>query len=63
MGQKFQTQAINDDILEGLSLKNRYNFLNNNLMSILTPEEFGFLRDVQRFCMRYEKKNEITHGP
>jgi alkylation response protein AidB-like acyl-CoA dehydrogenase len=63
MGQKFQTQAINDDILEGLSLKNRYNFLNNNLMSILTPDEFGFLRDVQRFCMRYEKKNEITHGP
>jgi len=63
MGQKFQTQAINDDILEALSLKNRYNFLNNNLMSILSTDEFGFLRNVQKFCLRYEKKNDITHGP
>ncbi|MFW9948904.1 MAG: acyl-CoA dehydrogenase family protein [Candidatus Thorarchaeota archaeon] len=62
-GKKFEVQAINDEILEKFSLKNRYNFLNNNLMSILSPNEFNFLKEVQRFCMRFEKKNEITHGP
>jgi len=61
--RKFVTQAINDEILEKLSLKNRYNFLNNNLMSILTPQQFNFLKSVQKFCLRYEKKNNITHGP
>jgi alkylation response protein AidB-like acyl-CoA dehydrogenase len=62
-GKKFKVQAINDEILEKLSLKNRYAFLNNNLTSILTPKEFNFLREVQRFCLRFEKKNNITHGP
>jgi len=61
--RKFEVQAINDEILEKFSLKNRYAFLNNNLTSILSPKEFGFLREVQRFCMRYEKKNNIVHGP
>ena len=61
--RKFKTQAINDEILEKLSLKNRYNFLNNNLMAILSPEQFNFLKSVQKFCMRYEKKNNITHAP
>ena len=61
--RKFKVQAINDEILEKFSLKNRYAFLNNNLTSVLSPKEFGFLREVQRFCMRYEKKNNITHGP
>lgn len=61
--RKFKVQAINDEILEKLSLKNRYSFLNNNLTSILSPKEFNFLREVQRFCMRYEKKNNIVHGP
>jgi alkylation response protein AidB-like acyl-CoA dehydrogenase len=61
MAKKFQTQAINDDILEAMSLKNRYKFLNNNLMSILTPEQFSWLREVERFCERYEKK--VSHGP
>ena len=55
--RKFKVQAINDEILEKFSLKNRYAFLNNNLTSILSPKEFNFLREVQRFCMRYEKKN------
>lgn len=63
MPKKFKTQAINDEILEKLSLKNRYSFLNTNLMTILEPNEFSFLKDVQRFCQRYEKKNNITHGP
>ncbi|MFX1380251.1 MAG: acyl-CoA dehydrogenase family protein [Promethearchaeota archaeon] len=60
---KFMDQAINDEILEKLSLKNRYNFINNNLMAILSPDQFNFLKSVQKFCMRFEKKNEISHGP
>ncbi|MFX1444446.1 MAG: hypothetical protein ACFFHV_13605, partial [Promethearchaeota archaeon] len=55
-------QAINDEILEKFSLKNRYAFLNNNLTSILSQDEFNFLREVERFCMRFEKKNNITHS-
>jgi butyryl-CoA dehydrogenase len=37
--------------------------LNNNLTPILSTKEFNFLREVQRFCLRFEKKNNITHGP
>ncbi|MFX1273501.1 MAG: acyl-CoA dehydrogenase family protein [Promethearchaeota archaeon] len=56
-------QAINDEIMEKLSLKNRYSFVNTNLMTILKPEQFNFLKKVQKFCLRFEKKNNITHGP
>jgi alkylation response protein AidB-like acyl-CoA dehydrogenase len=56
-------QAINDEILAALSLKNRYAFLNNNLTPILNQKEFNFLRKVQRFCLRFEKKNNVTHSP
>jgi alkylation response protein AidB-like acyl-CoA dehydrogenase len=55
-------QAINDEILEKLSLKNRYAFVNNCLQSMLSPEQFSFFRKVQRFCLKYEKKNNITHS-
>ena len=61
--KRYVTQAINDEILEKLSLKNRYQFLNTNLMTVLEPPEFNFLKKVQKFCMRFEKKNNITHGP
>jgi len=60
---RFMTQAINDEILEKLSLKNRYSFLNTNLTAILEPKEFNFLKKAQKFCMRFEKKNNITHVP
>ncbi|MFX1310067.1 MAG: acyl-CoA dehydrogenase family protein [Promethearchaeota archaeon] len=60
---KFMNQAINDEILDKLSLKNRYSFVNNNLMALLSPEQFNYLKKVQKFCMRFEKKNNITHGP
>ncbi|MFX0104301.1 MAG: acyl-CoA dehydrogenase family protein [Candidatus Hodarchaeota archaeon] len=60
---RYMNQAINDEILEKLSLKNRYNFINSNLMPILSPEQFNFLKSVQKFCLRFEKKNNITHGP
>ncbi|MBY8988525.1 MAG: acyl-CoA/acyl-ACP dehydrogenase [Candidatus Lokiarchaeota archaeon] len=61
--KRYVTQAINDEILSKLSLKNRYQFLNTNLMTVLEPPEFNFLKKAQKFCMRFEKKNEITHGP
>ena len=60
---KFMNQAINDEILEKLSLKNRYAFLNTNLMTVLDPKHFNFLKSAQKFCIRYEKKNNITHAP
>jgi len=60
---RFVDQVINDEILDKLSLKIRYSFLNNNLMAILSSEQFNFLKKVQKFCMRFEKKNGITHGP
>ncbi|TFG08310.1 MAG: acyl-CoA dehydrogenase [Promethearchaeota archaeon] len=60
-GKKGNVQCINDEILEKLSLKNRNKFLNNNLMSILKPEHFNFLKQAQKFYERFEKKNEITH--
>jgi len=61
--KRYTTQAITDEILSKLSLKNRYQFLNTNLMTVLDPPEFNFLKKVQKFCMRFEKKNNITHGP
>ncbi len=60
---KFSTQAIDDEILKKMKLKNRYAFLNNNLQSVLSDKEFNFFRKVQKFCTRFEKKNNITHGP
>ena len=59
---KFMDQAINDEILEKLSLKNRYAFLNTNLMTVLEPKQFNFLKSAEKFCTRYEKKNSITHA-
>jgi len=61
--KKFLTQAINDEILDKMSLKNRYAFMNTNLTAMLTPKEFNFLKEVQKFTMRFEKKNNVTHGP
>ena len=55
-------QSINDEILEKLSLKNRYNFLNNNLLSVFSQEQFNFLKQVERFCLKFEKDNNITHS-
>ena len=45
--KRYMTQAINDEILSKLSLKNRYQFLNTNLMTVLDPPEFNFLKKVQ----------------
>ena len=60
---KYMTQSISDEILEKMNLKNRYSFVNNNLMAVLSPEAFNFLKKVQRVCLKLEKKYNITHGP
>ena len=59
---KGQVQCINDEILEKMSLKNRYNFLNNNLINILKPESFDFLKQAQDFYLQFENKYNITHN-
>ncbi|MFX0039194.1 MAG: acyl-CoA dehydrogenase family protein [Promethearchaeota archaeon] len=61
--RRYETQVINDEILEKLELKNRYNFLNENLSIILTEKQLAFLKDVQDFCLKFERDNKITHGP
>lgn len=60
--KKGQVQCINDEILEKLSLKNRYKFLNYNLMSYLKKEHFDFLKQAQKFYKGFEKRNNITHN-
>ncbi|UCC18666.1 MAG: acyl-CoA/acyl-ACP dehydrogenase [Promethearchaeota archaeon] len=62
VNKKGAVQCINEEILEKMSLKNRYSFLNNNLMSILKPEHFNFLKQAQRFFIKFERKNNITHN-
>ncbi|MFX1280268.1 MAG: acyl-CoA dehydrogenase family protein [Promethearchaeota archaeon] len=61
--RRFKTQVINDEILEKLSLENRYNFVKDNLRVILSDQQFQFLEQVQNFCLEYETRNKITHGP
>jgi alkylation response protein AidB-like acyl-CoA dehydrogenase len=60
---KFETQVINDEILEKLRLENRYSFLNTCLNSMLSTNEMDFLKQVEGFCLNYENDNNITHGP
>jgi butyryl-CoA dehydrogenase len=60
---KFITQAINDEILNKLSLENRYKFLNTCLSPILAPGEMDFLKKLENFFLDYERSKKITHGP
>jgi alkylation response protein AidB-like acyl-CoA dehydrogenase len=57
----FQTQGINDEILDKLSLENRYKFLNMNLPTICSDKQISFIKKAQEFALEYEKKNKITH--
>ncbi|NVM29342.1 MAG: acyl-CoA/acyl-ACP dehydrogenase [Candidatus Helarchaeota archaeon] len=57
----FDTQGIADDILEKLSLENRYKFLNMNLPTIVNDKQMEFLKEAQKFAVEYEKKNKIDH--
>ncbi len=60
--KKMESQLIPDDVLEAMSLKNRYAFLNANLMAVLTDDEKKYIDKVQRFCVKYERKNNIDHS-
>jgi alkylation response protein AidB-like acyl-CoA dehydrogenase len=60
--KKGKVQCINDEILEKLSLKTRNKFLNYNLMSFLKPKHFNFLKEAQKFFVKFEKDNNITHN-
>jgi alkylation response protein AidB-like acyl-CoA dehydrogenase len=62
VNMKGQVQCIDDEILEKMNLRNRYNFLNINLMSILKPDDFNFLKQAQNFFLRFESKYNITHN-
>lgn len=57
----FETQGINDAILEKLSLENRYKFLNMNLPTIVTEKQMDFIKQAQEFALEYEKKKNIDH--
>lgn len=58
--RSFMTQVLNDEILQRLSLERRNNFLNNNLQIILDPKEMEFLKEIQEFCLEYEKNVDHT---
>jgi len=60
--KKGKLQCVNDEILEKLSLKNRYKFLNYNLMAYLPPEQFNLLRDAQKFFRNFEKQHNVDHS-
>ena len=59
---KYMNRAINEEILEKLSLKNRYAFLNTNFMTLIDQRLMNFAKKAQKFCLRFEKKNNITHA-
>ncbi|MEJ2249132.1 MAG: acyl-CoA dehydrogenase [Candidatus Lokiarchaeota archaeon] len=60
-GKRGKVQCVNQEILDKLSLKNRYSFLNFNLSGILNPDHLNFLRSIQKFFVKYENKNNIDH--
>ncbi|MHA1105001.1 MAG: acyl-CoA dehydrogenase family protein [Promethearchaeota archaeon] len=59
--KKGQVQCINDEILNKLSLKNRYKFLNYNLMSYLKPKHLELLKEAEKFFRNFDKKHDVTH--
>ena len=59
---KYMNRAINEEILEKLSLKSRYAFLNTNFMTLIDQRLMNFAKKAQKFCLRFEKKNNITHA-
>jgi len=61
VGKEGEVQCISDKIMKQMSLKKRYNFLNINLMNVLRPEDFNFLKESQKFYIKFEKKHNINH--
>jgi len=62
VNKKGKVQCINDEILDKLSLKTRNKFLNYNLMSFLKPKHFDFLKQAQKFFVKFEREKNITHN-
>ena len=52
---KFMNRAINEEILAKLSLKNRYAFLNTNLMTILEQKQIDML-EIPNLVFRENNK-------
>ncbi|GAB4324326.1 MAG: hypothetical protein Kow0069_29900 [Promethearchaeota archaeon] len=61
-GKDFLTQVVSDEVLQALSLQNRYQFLNENLRLVFSDEEMEFLRQVEAFCLEYEKKADHSEA-
>ncbi|MGV9171270.1 MAG: acyl-CoA dehydrogenase family protein [Promethearchaeia archaeon] len=61
-GKEGDVQCISPKILQKMSLKNRYKFLNNNLINILKPKDMNFLKSIQKFYTNYEKEQNIDHS-
>lgn len=59
---RFDVQAVNDDILAKLSLENRYKILNSCLSTICNETQMGFIKEVQNFCINYEKSHNLDHS-
>jgi len=51
-----EVQAIDEEIMNKLSLKSRYAFINTNLMAIIDDKAKNFMNKVQRFCIKMDKK-------
>ncbi len=58
---RFETPGIADVILGKMNLENRYKFLNLNLPTIVNDKQMEFLKEVQQFCVDYEKKKKLDH--
>ncbi|MHA1793992.1 MAG: acyl-CoA dehydrogenase family protein [Promethearchaeota archaeon] len=58
--KKMESQILSDEMLQALSLKRRYDFVNTNFMALLEDNEKKFFNKVQRFCLKYERK-KINH--
>ncbi|MHA1144895.1 MAG: acyl-CoA dehydrogenase family protein [Candidatus Helarchaeota archaeon] len=58
---RFKCQAVKDEILEKMNLENRYKIVNINLKAICSEEQMNFLKQVQDFCVNYEKTKNIDH--
>ena len=60
--KKGKLQCINDEILSKLALKNRYKFLNYNLMTYLRPEHFNLLKEAEKFFRDFGRKHDVDHS-
>ena len=53
---KFMNQAINDEILEKMSLENVFKIFNDNIFPMLNEEELEYCNKLQEFCLNLNPK-------